>query len=202
MNRSYSKKRHIQEVNQRLDTKFLNEKNQEVINEQLTQSMVGGAYAGTVGVIQQMGTWISNVFRGTGIRQSPELRAGFSKVKVWSKTLNMQLKSAETNLDRLWTDGQKDRVQTKITNLSKGAEAQKLQAKDLQNAKNTLDQLVGNIKKQIDDLQKLLSEVIDKTVDEQYSAAEKNQQQGQSQVTNQQGQSQVTQTNQVTTQQK
>ena len=29
MNRSYSKKRHIQEVNQRLDTKFLNEKNQQ-----------------------------------------------------------------------------------------------------------------------------------------------------------------------------
>jgi hypothetical protein len=163
MNRSYSKIRHIQEVNQRLENKLVESK-EELINEQATQAL-GTAWAGTKGVVQQVGSWIGNIFSGVGKRKDPTLTAGFVKLKQFASTLRAQLNAAEKQLPVLWNENQKAKTRKRIDQLkTRGTDVDKLLATDLEYQLNTLDQIISTYKNAIDVLDQLNEPLINADV--------------------------------------
>lgn len=70
MKKSYSKIRHIQESNQRLENNFLNEQN-----------------ANFAGLKARVGASLGNIFTGADQDRSPAIEAAFARIKAKSDQL-------------------------------------------------------------------------------------------------------------------
>jgi len=81
MKKSYSKIRHINESNQKLESEFLDE-----------QKLLNTVRAGIEGAAKNVGTRVANAVSGDKIRLNPKLEGVSQKVKVRSEYLNKQLK--------------------------------------------------------------------------------------------------------------
>lgn len=88
MKKSYSKIRHINESNQKLESEFLDE-----------QKLLNTVRAGVEGAAKNVGTRVANAVSGKSkIRKSPKLEGLTQKVKVRSEYLNKQLEYLKKEL--------------------------------------------------------------------------------------------------------
>jgi hypothetical protein len=135
MKKSYSKIRHIQETNERLEKEFLNEQK-----------------ANLAGLGARVGTAVGNVFRKSENDKSPEIEAAFARVTSKSNQLRKQLEEFKNDYQKLYTDRK-----VQLDNAIK-----KLQAKGKPNLEKVqqrlalLDQNFNNIQAKIADLDKTL----------------------------------------------
>ena len=93
MKKSYSKIRHIQEVNQKIENGLLNE-----------QKILNTVRAGIEGAAKNVATRVNNAFGDDKIRKSGKLEGVTQKVKVRSEFLNKQLEFLKTELNEYKTE--------------------------------------------------------------------------------------------------
>lgn len=93
MNRSYSKQRHIQEANSKLEKQFLEE--QGVFNK--IKSAVKGVQAG-------LQARKENIFGSNFIRQNPKLQNLVAKLKTRSEFLEKELTNMKTEVSNYITE--------------------------------------------------------------------------------------------------
>jgi len=135
MNRSYSKIRHIQESNQRLENDFLGEQN-----------------ANLAGLKARVGTGLKNIFRKSENDMSPKIEAAFARVTAKGNQLRRELADFKEEYQKLYTDRKVD-----LENAVK-----KLQIKNKPNLGKVqqrlalLDQNFTNIQLQIANLDKAI----------------------------------------------
>ena len=103
MNRSYSKIRHIQESNRRLEETLLNEQNPAL-----------------AGLAARIGSVIGNLFRKKDKETSPALQAAQARVEAKTEQLRNSLKEFHEEFEKLY----RDRV-NEITEAIKNLEAEK-----------------------------------------------------------------------------
>lgn len=135
MKKSYSKLRHIQETNERLEKNYLNEQN-----------------ANLAGLKARVGTGIKNIFRKSENDMSPRIEAAFARVAAKGNQLRKELAEYKEEYQKLYTDRKVD-----LENAVK-----KLQAKKKPNVEKVqqrlalLDQNFTNIQLQIANLDKAI----------------------------------------------
>lgn len=91
MSKSYSKIRHMQESNQRLENNFLNEQN-----------------ANIAGLKARVGASLGNIFRGADEDRSPAIEAAFARIKAKSDQLYNSLTDYSTDLQKTFTDRERE----------------------------------------------------------------------------------------------
>jgi ElaB/YqjD/DUF883 family membrane-anchored ribosome-binding protein len=91
MNRSFSKIRHIQEINQRLENKFLHEQNPAL-----------------AGLAARVGSVIGNLFRKKENETSPALQAAQARVEAKTEQLRNSLREFHDEFEKLYRDRAKE----------------------------------------------------------------------------------------------
>jgi len=91
MNRSFSKIRHIQEINQRLENKFLHEQNPAL-----------------AGLAARVGSVIGNLFRKKENETSPALQAAQARVEAKTVQLRNSLREFHDEFENLYRDRVKE----------------------------------------------------------------------------------------------
>jgi chromosome segregation ATPase len=114
MNKSYSKIRHIQESNRRLEETLLNEQN-----------------ANLAGLKARVGASLGNVFTGADKDRSPAIEAAFARIKAKSDQLYYSLTDYSTDLQKTFTDRERE-MYNSIQKTSGNAEQQKIMVDALQ----------------------------------------------------------------------
>ena len=110
MSKSYSKIRHMQESNQRLENNFLNEQN-----------------ANLAGLKARVGASLGNIFTGADQDRSPAIEAAFARIKAKSD----QLYNSLTDLQKTFTDRERE-MYNSIQKTSGNAEQQQNIVNNLQ----------------------------------------------------------------------
>ena len=135
MNRSYSKIRHIQESNRRLEETLLNEQN-----------------ANLAGLKARVGTGIKNIFRKGENDQSPAIEAAFARVNAKGNQLRKELAEFKEEFQKLYTD-RKVYLDSAITKLkAKG----KPNVGQVEERLTSLDQNFNNIQTKMAELDKVI----------------------------------------------
>jgi len=137
MNKSFSKIRHIQEINQRIENDYLNEQN-----------------ANIAGLKARDGTAVGNVFRKSENDLSPRIEAAFARVNAEGNQLRRELATFKGEFKNLYTD-RKVYLNNAVTKLKNKGKAN---ASNVENRLNLLDQNFNNIQAKIDELDKALYE--------------------------------------------
>lgn len=98
---SYTKKRKIQELNESIEEKYFQEKNEKIVNEQLMNTLK----AGVEGAAKNIASRAKNLFSGKQkIRKSPKLEGLFQKVKVRTEFLEKNLDFMTEELNQYYDE--------------------------------------------------------------------------------------------------
>lgn len=135
MGKSYSKIRHMQESNQRLENNFLNEQN-----------------ASLAGLKARVGTGVKNIFTKSENDMSPRIEAAFARVNAKGNQLRKELADFKGEYQKLYSD-RKVYLDNAVAKLkAKG----KANAGKVEQRLTLLDQNYNNIQAKIAELDKAI----------------------------------------------
>ena len=135
MSKSYSKIRHMQESNQRLENNFLNEQN-----------------AALAGLKARVGTGVKNIFTKSENDMSPRIEAAFARVNAKGNQLRKELAEFKGEYQKLYSD-RKVYLDNAVAKLkAKG----KANAGKVEQRLTLLDQNYTNIQTKIAELDKVI----------------------------------------------
>ena len=135
MSRSYSKIRHMQESNQRLENNYLNEQN-----------------AALAGLRARVGTGVKNIFTKSENDMSPRIEAAFARVNAKGNQLRKELADFKAEYQKLYSD-RKVYLDNAVAKLkAKG----KANAGKVEQRLTLLDQNFNNIQAKIAELDKVI----------------------------------------------
>lgn len=158
MKKSYSKIRHIQETNERLEKEFLNENKTKVdLNEgwfDRLKANIAGAFSRTVTIGQNIGA----VFAG-GEAQSPALEAAKARIRQRLSKLNGELDGLTEDLGMLYNEKDKKKLAGRAEKLTKRGTEGSLpnQIEEFDNAMSQYMDLIGQLKGANDGLMKTIA---------------------------------------------
>jgi len=143
MSKSYSKIRHIQESNQRLENNYLSEQNANL--------------AGLGARVNTTLTNVGNTLKGKGeLNRNPKVEAAFARVTAKEKQLRDTLRDFKFDFERLYSDRKVD-LEAKVKKMK---EKGRKNAPEVENRLTLLDNLFKNLSTKITEIETLINNSI------------------------------------------